>query len=86
MLTADPEARRLRLSLVPGAAASAGDGAGGPGADPMGGLQPGDVVEGVVRSVTTAQEVWLHVQWVRQCAVQRYEARCAAWQYISLWR
>ncbi|KAK9832620.1 hypothetical protein WJX81_004603 [Elliptochloris bilobata] len=58
VLTADPEARRLRLSLVPGAAAPrAGDaGAGAAGADPMGGLQPGDVVEGVVRSVTTAQE------------------------------
>lgn len=60
MLTADPEARRLRLSLVPGAAAApAGDGAGGPGADLMGGLHPGDVVEGVVRSATTAQEVRL---------------------------
>jgi len=55
VLTADADARRLRLSLVPGAAAPAG-GAGAPaGGDALAGLQPGDVVEGVVRSVTLAQ-------------------------------
>jgi len=55
VLAADADARRLRLSLVPGAAAPAG-GAGAPaGGDALAGLQPGDVVEGRVRSVTLAQ-------------------------------
>ena len=62
MLTADPEARRLRLSLVPGAAAApAGDGAGTAVAEPLEGLQPGHVVEGVVRSVATTREVRFQV-------------------------
>lgn len=69
MLTADAETRRLRLSLVPGAAARVGDGAAGSvaGGDPLGGLQPGDVVEGVVRSVTTTQEV--HRRLLAMCLV-----------------
>ncbi len=67
VLAADADARRLRLSLVPGAAAPAG-GAGAPaGGDALAGLQPGDVVEGVVRSVTLAQagaEVCLRPQLI----------------------
>ena len=44
VLTQDLVARRLRLSLAAASAAA--------GADPLGGLQPGDVVqEGTVRSV-----------------------------------
>jgi hypothetical protein len=47
----DPVAKRLRLSL---ATKSADHGAAA-GLDPLGGLQPGDLVEGRVRSITTKE-------------------------------
>jgi hypothetical protein len=50
VLTVDAAGKRLRLSLAPKSAASSD--AGGAGADALGGLQPGDIVEGAVRSVT----------------------------------
>ena len=58
VLTADAAARKLRLSLAPKSGAEGGSGAAG--ADALGGLQPGDIVEGTVRSIAM-QEVRLHL-------------------------
>jgi ribosomal protein S1 len=52
VVTVDEERRRLRLSFAPKTAA---DAAAAAGADPMGGLQPGSIVEGRVRSITTKE-------------------------------
>ena len=52
VISIDQEARRLRLSLAPKTGNAAAAGAGG---DPAGGLQPGDLVEGVVSSITSKE-------------------------------
>lgn len=52
MVSVDEERRRLRLSFAPKTAA---DAAAAAGADPMGGLQPGAIVEGRVHSITTKE-------------------------------
>lgn len=52
VVSVDEERQRLRLSFAPKTAADAAVAA---GADSMGGLQPGAIVEGRVRSVTTKE-------------------------------
>ena len=52
MVSVDEERQRLRLSLAPKTAA---DAAAVAGADPMAGLQPGAIVDGRVRSITTKE-------------------------------
>lgn len=52
VLSLDTSPQRLRLSLAPKSAATEGAVA---GADTLGGLTPGDVVEGAVRSITMSE-------------------------------
>lgn len=56
VLSSNPVAKRMRLSLKPKSAADVANGAVAiHGEDPLGGLQPGDFVEGSVRSITTKE-------------------------------
>lgn len=54
VIAADEERRRLRLSFAPKTAADAAAAAAN-GGDPLGGLHPGDLVHGSVRSITTKE-------------------------------
>ena len=59
VLNTDLSHQRLKLSLMGKKSSADGSGAEGTGSgDPLGGLQPGDVIPGTVREVETAQ-VWL---------------------------
>ena len=56
MLNKDLSHQRLKLSLMGKKSNADGSAAeGSASGDPLGGLQPGDVIEGVVREVETAQ-------------------------------
>lgn len=78
MLNKDLSHQRLKLSLMGKKSNADGSAAeGSASGDPLGGLQPGDVIEGVVREVETAQ-VSIHSTYsIIHCEGQRLSTTCA---------
>ena len=52
VISVDHDALRMRLSLAPKTGNSAAEAAAG---DPAGGLQPGDLVEGIIANITSKE-------------------------------
>ena len=77
VLNKDLSHQRLKLSLMGKQSNADGSAAeGSASGDPLGGLQPGDVIEGVVREVETAQVSIYSTYSIFDCRGQQVSTTC----------